>query len=186
MVNFYEIARTRNVLFYNRKCVRIVPKVTSADRRVADVDGVVGLCSDHSRISFPLIRTVHGFGVAELVRFQILDLYGWCVLRGERNEFLKPLLLCLHSRIHFEWSEQPLVKFTFCKCTKWWQGRLFVRCGNIHQYYRFSVAAFIEILFLWLSFLALFPLRFALHGMFVICEFRDRPNMFNLILCLLI
>ncbi len=42
------------------------------------------------------------------------------------SQFLGP---CLYSRMHFWWQVQYLVHFTFCKCTKSWQGRWSVRYG---------------------------------------------------------
>ena len=49
-VKFWEIARVRNVVFFQTKCVSKMGRVRSPKRRVRDDDFIVGLSSDHARI----------------------------------------------------------------------------------------------------------------------------------------
>ena len=50
LVTFWEIAGTRNVVFFHTKCVSKMGRVRSPKRRVRDDDFMVGSCSDHGRI----------------------------------------------------------------------------------------------------------------------------------------
>lgn len=72
--------------------------VSSWSAWAANVHCMVGTISDHGRIGFPLVGTIHEFLVQTsnfhfwrtsrtlITFFQILNLYRWCVLPGERNE----------------------------------------------------------------------------------------------------
>ena len=55
------IAGARNVVIFNRICFWRARKVTSAARRVAVCEFVVGSCSDHARIGRALEMTFHLF-----------------------------------------------------------------------------------------------------------------------------
>ena len=55
------IAGARNVVIFNRICFWRARKVTSAARRVAVCEFVVGSFSDHARIGRALEMTVHLF-----------------------------------------------------------------------------------------------------------------------------
>ena len=50
LVTFWEIAGTRNVVFFHTKCVSKMGRVRSPKRRVRDDDFILGSWSDHGRI----------------------------------------------------------------------------------------------------------------------------------------
>ena len=50
VVKFWEMARARDVLFFDTKCVSKMGRVRSPKRRVRDDDFVVELSLDHGRI----------------------------------------------------------------------------------------------------------------------------------------
>ena len=50
LVTFWEIAGTRNVVFFHTKCVSKMGRVRSPKRRVRDDDFILGLSSDYPRI----------------------------------------------------------------------------------------------------------------------------------------
>ena len=52
VVTFWEIAGTRNVVFFHTKCVSKMGRVRSPKRRVRDDDFMVGSWSDHARNLF--------------------------------------------------------------------------------------------------------------------------------------
>ena len=52
LVTFWEIAGTRNVVFFHTKCVSKMGRVRSPKRRVRDDDFMLGLCSDYVRNLF--------------------------------------------------------------------------------------------------------------------------------------
>ena len=77
-----------------------------ANGRLADAHFMVGSCE----IGFPLVRTYYVFwaqllthfflSLAGLVHLQIWGLRHWCVLRGERNEFITFCdFACVHGCI---------------------------------------------------------------------------------------
>ena len=49
LVTFWEIAGTRNVVFFHTKCVSKMGRVRSPKRRVRDDDFMLGLSSDYPR-----------------------------------------------------------------------------------------------------------------------------------------
>ena len=49
LVTFWEIAGTRNVVFFHTKCVSKMGRVRSPKRRVRDDDFILGLSSDYPR-----------------------------------------------------------------------------------------------------------------------------------------
>ncbi len=114
LVKFWEIAGEWNTMLFHSICVSKVSFLTFTNGRVA-------ACLFHARImawSCPNRLSIGGsiwqifgsnldwtciFGgsLAEFLRLHILDLYCWCVLRGERHEFLTFFWLCFYSRMDF-------------------------------------------------------------------------------------
>ena len=58
VVQFWEMAGARNVVFFHPKCVSNMGRVRSPKRRVRDDDFVVGLSSNHGRIVFLLAEAI--------------------------------------------------------------------------------------------------------------------------------
>ena len=58
VVTFWEIAGTRNVVFFHTKCVSKMGRVRSPKRRVRDDDFMVGSCSESVRIVFLLAEAI--------------------------------------------------------------------------------------------------------------------------------
>ena len=50
LVTFWEIAGTRNVVFFHTKCVSKMGRVRSPKRRVRDDDFMLGICSNRLSI----------------------------------------------------------------------------------------------------------------------------------------
>ena len=70
LVTFWEIAGTRNVVFFHTKCVSKMGRVRSPKRRVRDDDFILGLSSESARIVFLLAEALHGVS-AEILNLQI-------------------------------------------------------------------------------------------------------------------
>ena len=70
LVTFWEIAGTRNVVFFHTKCVSKMGRVRSPKRRVGDDDCILRLSSESARIVFLLAEALHGVS-AEILNLQI-------------------------------------------------------------------------------------------------------------------
>ena len=69
-MTFWEIAGTRNVVFYNTKASPRWDRGRSPKRRVRDDDFIVGLSSDYGRIVFLLAEALQGVS-DEILSFKI-------------------------------------------------------------------------------------------------------------------